>query len=70
MPEFVSEGENGYLVPPGDVQAMAERMIHLLSAPTKAKAMGQTGHAMAKEHSNERFVGAHEQLYKSIDVPV
>ena len=68
MPEFVSEGVNGYLVPPGDVEAMAGRLISLLSESLKAKGMGKAGRSIAAEHSNERFVGAHEQLYESIAI--
>lgn len=69
MSEFVSDGESGYLVPPGDIQAMAERTISLLSDPVKAKAMGRAGRKMIKVHSNERFVEAHEKLYESLAVP-
>jgi glycosyltransferase involved in cell wall biosynthesis len=70
MPEFVEEGVSGYLVPPGDVKAMAERLVSLLVEPGTVKLMGQAGRSIAKEHSNERFIEAHDQVYKSLALPV
>jgi glycosyltransferase involved in cell wall biosynthesis len=69
MPEFVIDGESGYLVSPGDVNAISERLISLLSNQTKAKMMGQAGRVMAEKHSNERSQQAHEQLYESLAFP-
>ncbi len=62
-------GESGYLVSPGDVNAISERLNSLLSNQTKAKMMGQAGRVMAEKHSNERSQQAHEQLYESLAVP-
>jgi len=42
-PEAVSEGETGYLCPPGDVEALAARLLHLIENPTLARAMGRAG---------------------------
>ena len=70
MPEFVKESVSGYLVPPGDVELMAERLFYLLVEPGSAKSMGQAGRSIAEEHSNERFVKAHDQVYKSLAIPV
>lgn len=40
IPEVVTDGVEGFLVPPGDVQALAERMARLLSDAALARAMG------------------------------
>ena len=33
IPEIVEEGRNGFLIPPGDVQSLAERIMQLLGDP-------------------------------------
>jgi glycosyltransferase involved in cell wall biosynthesis len=38
--EIIEEGVNGFLVPPGDDAAMAERIMVLLADPARAAAMG------------------------------
>jgi hypothetical protein len=49
---------------------MAERLVSLLVEPGTVKLMGQAGRSIAKEHSNERFIEAHDQVYKSLALPV
>ena len=41
--EAIVEGETGFLVPAGDDEAMAERIIALLREPEKARLMGERG---------------------------
>ena len=43
VPELVREGENGFLVPPGDEGALAKRIIELLDDPKRRQAMGRAG---------------------------
>jgi glycosyltransferase involved in cell wall biosynthesis len=66
MPELVLEGENGYLVQPGDVDGITERLIYLLQDREKIKRMGLAGRKLAEQHSTERFVGTHERLYRTV----
>lgn len=47
--EAVTEGVNGFLVPPEDPAALAACISRLLSDPHQAKAMGMVGRAMVKE---------------------
>jgi glycosyltransferase involved in cell wall biosynthesis len=47
IPDFVKSGENGYLVEPGDVQALAQSLDSLLCDPIMCKAFGQKGYARA-----------------------
>jgi len=44
-PEIVEDGASGYLVPPGDSAALAERLLALLDEPELAAAMGRAGRA-------------------------
>jgi glycosyltransferase involved in cell wall biosynthesis len=45
--EAIVEGETGYLVRPGDSDAMADRIIRLLQHDERRKAMGARGRAIA-----------------------
>ena len=47
LAEIVADGETGYLVPPGDPEALASRLDQLLSDRDLAKALGVRGHARA-----------------------
>lgn len=54
--EIIVDGVTGYLVPRGDIDAMAARMSELLADPDKAREMGREGTAHIKENfSAERF---------------
>jgi len=66
MPELVIDGKSGFLIPPGDIDALAERLVSLVKDPTKAKVMGRSARDNVEVHSNERFVREHEQLYRSV----
>ena len=47
--EVVIEGETGFIVPAGDDENMAARIITLLREPERARAMGQRGRLIAAE---------------------
>jgi glycosyltransferase involved in cell wall biosynthesis len=49
IPEIVSHGETGLLVPPRDVGALARAISELLSEPLRAKFLGAAGRARAEE---------------------
>lgn len=48
--DVVEDGRNGYLVPPRDSQALADRIIGLLADPARAKAMGATSVTMVRQN--------------------
>jgi glycosyltransferase involved in cell wall biosynthesis len=48
-PEAVVDGENGYLVPPGDPAALANRIGDLLNDSGSRQAMGRRGRARVEE---------------------
>ncbi len=65
--EIVEGGVTGYLVPPGDSQAMAKAITELLQDPDKAKAMGAAGRKrVGEKFSIKAMVESHENLYKSL----
>lgn len=45
IPEFVRQGVEGLLVPPGDVAALAEALAALAAAPARRAGMGDAAHA-------------------------
>jgi glycosyltransferase involved in cell wall biosynthesis len=63
--EVVFEGESGHIVPAGDDQKMAERIIDLLCDPKRARAMGERGkRIVVEEFSRERHLQETLDLYK------
>jgi glycosyltransferase involved in cell wall biosynthesis len=48
LPEVIKDGETGVLVDPDDPQALADAVIHLLSHPEEATALGRAGLADAR----------------------
>jgi glycosyltransferase involved in cell wall biosynthesis len=66
-PELVRPGENGWLVSPGDVEALADAMRHTLSTPIDALTqMGQAGAKLvAEQHNIETEVAKLESLIES-----
>lgn len=54
--ETVEHGRNGLLVPLGDVPALAEAIITLLTDKTKRRRMGCAGRRIAEERFDERLV--------------
>ena len=48
VPEIIADGETGFTVPVDDVDALTDRLLHLLSDPTLARSMGQAAQARAQ----------------------
>jgi glycosyltransferase involved in cell wall biosynthesis len=48
--DFVVHGENGFLVPPGDIQKLAAAIVNLLESRTRATAMGKQNSLMARKY--------------------
>ena len=63
-PDFVIDGETGYKVDPGDVDALAQRLEMLLGDPEKCRDMGQRARALVESrYSWER---AQQAMWASI----
>lgn len=50
---IVNDGAEGFVVPIGDVDAIADRLVRLLRDPALAVAMGRRGRARARHHAVE-----------------
>jgi N-acetyl-alpha-D-glucosaminyl L-malate synthase BshA len=67
LPEVVANGECGYLLPVGDVDGMAARVLGLLRDEKQRKAMGCAGRRRAEEHFNvEAIVTQYERHYERV----
>lgn len=57
IPDFVRDGENGYLVEPGATHSLAEALTKLLDSPEQCQRFGIKGRMMAEENYNWHNVG-------------
>ncbi|MCB0106304.1 MAG: glycosyltransferase family 4 protein [Caldilineaceae bacterium] len=64
--EAITDGENGFLVPPGEPAQLAERLCQLLADPALAEQMGVTGQERVGEFSDERMVAQIAALYREL----
>ena len=66
IPDLVRPGENGILVPAGDVQALSEAIARLCRAPEERRRMGEAGRGMAPRYGVEEMVERMERLYAAL----
>jgi glycosyltransferase involved in cell wall biosynthesis len=67
LPEVVDDGETGYLVPPGDVAFLHQRLTALLADPVKAEHLGGNARQAVLERFTwtacaQRCLAAYEEL--------
>ena len=68
VPELVEDGVTGFLVPPGDVESLAARMVALWDDPERAREMGARGRRVVEaEFDVEREAEWLLQLFRSAD---
>ena len=62
--DLVSDGETGFLVPPGDVGELAARMSWVLAHPDRAVEMGRDARKFARVYfSTHRYVQGYRQAF-------
>ena len=49
VPDFLEDGRNGYMVPPGDIPALTNALSRLLDDPEKCRKFGKSGYQLARE---------------------
>jgi len=69
IPDMIQERKTGFLIPPGDVGALAERLKWILQQPEKAKQIGESARRFAQDFfSEEQYVQNYSDLIdKSFD---
>lgn len=64
--EVVIEGVNGFLVPPGDKQALYDRLMRLMNEPELARQMGYESARIVRRYQPEVIFPALLDLYESM----
>jgi len=66
-PDLVIPGKNGFLVPPGDPYALAEKILILLKDKNLRESMGRAGKKIAEDKfSLEKMVEDYQNLYEKL----
>lgn len=64
IPEIIHDGETGYLIPPGNTEALAEKMQFVIEHPEVAKRIGQRAREYITRHHNwEHVIGEVLETY-------
>ncbi len=66
VPEFVTDGESGLLVPPGNPQALAEAVMKVYCNPQLAGRLVRVGREVAAQFTVERMAGGVAQVYDKV----
>lgn len=67
VPEMIEDGKTGYLVPPQDSRALADRLIDILSDPDLRRRMGMAARAKVEsEFSLRASVAAAERAFEDV----
>ncbi|MEN8205339.1 MAG: glycosyltransferase [Pseudomonadota bacterium] len=66
MGEIISDGHDGCLVPPGDAQALAEKIIYLLQHEQEGARLGAAGYRKSRNYSLEAHVSKLESIYRQL----
>lgn len=64
--EAVVEGESGFVVPSGDEELMAQRIIEVMQDPERARRMGQRGKQIVEKFSCEHHLANTLELYDEL----
>jgi glycosyltransferase involved in cell wall biosynthesis len=69
IPEVIREGYNGFLIGPGDVQGLAEKLAILAENPNLRESMGKSSREFAKQELDVKpYINRLVALYESLAV--
>lgn len=67
VPEVVRDGQTGLLVPAGDAEMLAARLLDVLNDPAHARQMGMSAREwVAERFSTQRMMCEYEDLYQQV----
>ena len=64
--EMVKDGENGYIVPVGDGDALAEKLNEVLAAEDKKESFFESSRKTAQKYTIEKMAERHVEIFKEI----
>ena len=64
LPEVIENGVSGFLCPLGDVNAMAEKAIHILEDHERHKGFKEQAYESSKKFDIEKVISHYESLYR------
>lgn len=66
-PEVVKDGETGFVVPVGDMEALMDRIKYLLENEDLRERMGKLGREdMIERYEQEKVIGKLKDVYESL----
>ena len=67
--EWITDGENGFLVPVNNIQALVDKIVYLFNNKEVARKFGMLGRKIIQERAEyEKEMGRMEGLYERIVV--
>ena len=66
LPHLVYSGLNGFLYPPGDVDALSARIAEIAADPAKRAAMSEASRHVIARHDLGRTLDIFEELYRGV----
>ena len=67
LPEVITDGVEGYLVPPRDVETMAARALEILTSPERHKQMSKAARQRAlAQFCSTKIIPLYEKLYQRV----
>jgi glycosyltransferase involved in cell wall biosynthesis len=66
IPEQIENGANGFLIPPGDADALATQIERLLSSPGLREQFGAAGRRRSSQFSRDRMIEDYSSLYREL----
>lgn len=68
IPEVVEDGATGFLISPGDIDTLAQRLLWLLTHPEEARAMGERARVFARGFfSTETYTENYAHLFSEAE---
>lgn len=66
IPEIIKDGYNGILVPPGDIDRLAEAIITLVNNPQQREALAKHARLTASQYAIDAYMEKLHQLYQKV----
>jgi glycosyltransferase involved in cell wall biosynthesis len=66
LPELIEEGRTGWLVPPGDPEALAQALLEALSDQVRLRAFGAAAQVRARRFDRRAHAAEISQVYEQV----